>query len=73
MLIIDGSAGEGGGQVLRTALGLSLVTGTPFRTVEPTAHTRTQLALIPRFLDVRLDCQPEAQGTFRLTVRRAGA
>ena len=28
---IDGSKGEGGGQVLRTALGLSLVTGRPFR------------------------------------------
>jgi RNA 3'-terminal phosphate cyclase (ATP) len=31
MLIIDGSFGEGGGQILRTALGLSLVTSTPFR------------------------------------------
>jgi RNA 3'-terminal phosphate cyclase (ATP) len=31
MLIIDGSAGEGGGQVLRSALALSLVTGTPVR------------------------------------------
>jgi RNA 3'-terminal phosphate cyclase (ATP) len=31
MLNIDGSFGEGGGQVLRTALGLSLATGTPFR------------------------------------------
>lgn len=30
MLRIDGSAGEGGGQVLRTALGLSLVTGKSF-------------------------------------------
>lgn len=30
-LTIDGSAGEGGGQVLRTSLSLSLVTGTPFR------------------------------------------
>ena len=31
MIIIDGSKGEGGGQVLRTALALSLTTGTPFR------------------------------------------
>jgi RNA 3'-terminal phosphate cyclase (ATP) len=31
MITIDGSEGEGGGQVLRTALSLSLVTGKPFR------------------------------------------
>jgi len=31
MLEIDGRAGEGGGQVLRSALGLSLVTGRAFR------------------------------------------
>jgi RNA 3'-terminal phosphate cyclase (ATP) len=31
MLTIDRSLGEGGGQILRTALALSLVTGTPFR------------------------------------------
>ncbi len=31
MVIIDGSAGEGGGQVLRTSLGLSLFTGQPFQ------------------------------------------
>src|SRR6185436_4161528 len=31
MLTIDGSFGEGGGQILRTALSLSLVTGKPFR------------------------------------------
>lgn len=31
MLTIDGSYGEGGGQILRTSLALSLVTGKPFR------------------------------------------
>src|SRR6218665_1219815 len=31
MVRIDGSKGEGGGQVLRTSLALSLVTGTPFQ------------------------------------------
>lgn len=31
MLTIDGSAGEGGGQILRTSLALALITGQPFR------------------------------------------
>jgi hypothetical protein len=30
-ITIDGSEGEGGGQILRTAIALSLVTGRPFR------------------------------------------
>lgn len=30
-LELDGSRGEGGGQILRTALSLSMITGTPFR------------------------------------------
>ena len=31
MILIDGSEGEGGGQILRTALSLSALTGQPFR------------------------------------------
>ena len=31
VLTLDGSYGEGGGQILRTALSLSAVTGRPFR------------------------------------------
>ncbi|HYO78772.1 MAG TPA: RNA 3'-terminal phosphate cyclase [Thermoanaerobaculia bacterium] len=31
MIVINGSHGEGGGQVLRTSLALSLITGNPFR------------------------------------------
>jgi RNA 3'-terminal phosphate cyclase (ATP) len=31
VIVIDGSQGEGGGQVLRTSLALSLITGSPFR------------------------------------------
>ncbi len=31
MIVIDGSYGEGGGQILRTALSISCITGKPFR------------------------------------------
>jgi len=31
MILINGSQGEGGGQILRTALALSAITGKPFR------------------------------------------
>jgi len=33
MLTIDGAEGEGGGQILRTSLGLSLLSGAPFRLI----------------------------------------
>jgi RNA 3'-terminal phosphate cyclase (ATP) len=38
MIAIDGSAGEGGGQILRTSLALALVTGKPFRIERIRAH-----------------------------------
>ncbi|MDG3007355.1 RNA 3'-terminal phosphate cyclase [Paludisphaera mucosa] len=34
LVVLDGSRGEGGGQILRTALSLSLLTGKPFRIVK---------------------------------------
>jgi RNA 3'-terminal phosphate cyclase (ATP) len=37
-LVIDGSHGEGGGQILRTALALSAITGKPFRIVNIRAN-----------------------------------
>src|SRR5215467_15916390 len=40
MITIDGSFGEGGGQILRTALGLALVTGKAFRIVKIRAGRR---------------------------------
>src|SRR5512144_530435 len=40
MLELDGAQGEGGGQLLRSALSLSLVTGTPFRIVNIRAGRR---------------------------------
>lgn len=39
-IIIDGSQGEGGGQILRTSLALSAITGTPFRLINIRARRR---------------------------------
>jgi RNA 3'-terminal phosphate cyclase (ATP) len=39
-IIIDGSQGEGGGQILRTSLALSAITGTPFRAINIRARRR---------------------------------
>lgn len=49
MIRIDGSAGEGGGQILRTALGLSLVTGKPFQ-IEKIRAKRERSGLLRQHL-----------------------
>ncbi len=49
LLTIDGSLGEGGGQVLRTSLALSLVTGRPFR-IERIRAGRRQPGLLRQHL-----------------------
>lgn len=49
MITIDGSTGEGGGQVLRTALSLSMVTGVPF-TIENIRAKRRRPGLMRQHL-----------------------
>lgn len=49
MLVIDGSQGEGGGQVLRTSLSLSALTGRPFR-IENIRAKRSRPGLRPQHL-----------------------
>lgn len=48
-ITLDGSLGEGGGQVLRTALSLSLVTGQPF-VIEKIRASRAKPGLKPQHL-----------------------
>lgn len=48
-IVLDGSQGEGGGQILRTALTLSLLTGRPFRMVKIRAN-REKPGLRPQHL-----------------------
>lgn len=49
MIVVDGAMGEGGGQVLRTSLALSLVTGLPFR-IERIRAARARPGLAPQHL-----------------------
>lgn len=49
MLGIDGSRGEGGGQILRSSIALSIVTGTPFR-IEHIRAGRKKPGLMPQHL-----------------------
>lgn len=56
MLHLDGSIGEGGGQILRTALSLSMITATPFR-IERIRARRPR----PGLLRQHLTCVKAAQ------------
>ena len=67
MITIDGSQGEGGGQILRTSLALSLVTGS-FRTTKPSLHTNTNAEVIQRFLPVPIKVEQERELGWRVTV-----
>jgi RNA 3'-terminal phosphate cyclase (ATP) len=49
MVTIDGAAGEGGGQILRTALALAMVTGKPFR-IENIRAARSKPGLLRQHL-----------------------
>jgi RNA 3'-terminal phosphate cyclase (ATP) len=49
MIVIDGASGEGGGQVVRTALTLSLLTGRPFR-IEQIRARRARPGLLRQHL-----------------------
>ncbi len=50
---LDGSRGEGGGQILRTALALSLITGQPFRIIKIRAN-RSNPGLRPQHCQAAL-------------------
>src|SRR5262245_20804356 len=65
MITIDGSFGEGGGQILRTSLSLSLLTGKPFR-IEKIRAGRKQPGLLRQHLTAvnaaAEVCQAEVSG-----------
>jgi len=79
-ILIDGAAGEGGGQILRTALTLSLVTAQPFR-IEKIRANRTKPGLLRQHLAAVQaaaavgGCSPEgaALGSQELTFAPSGA
>jgi RNA 3'-terminal phosphate cyclase (ATP) len=66
MIVIDGSQGEGGGQILRTSLSLSMITGTPFRIEKIRAGRRK-----PGLLRQHLTCVTAATAISGATVTGA--
>jgi len=79
MLTIDGSMGEGGGQILRTSLALSLVTGTAFR-IEKVRAGRERPGLLRQHLTAvqaaagigQAEVQGDALGSRELVFRPGG-
>src|SRR5262245_34683015 len=82
MITIDGSNGEGGGQVLRTALALSLATGQAFR-IDNIRARRTKPGLLRQHLtavqaatavgDARVEGDSLGSGTLTFTPRTVKA
>jgi RNA 3'-terminal phosphate cyclase (ATP) len=74
MIVIDGAEGEGGGQVLRTALSLALVTGKSFR-IENIRAKRSRSGLMRQHVTAveaacaisGAECEELAVGASRLT------
>ena len=62
MITIDGSIGEGGGQVLRTALALSIATGRPLR-IENIRRKRPKPGLLRQHLTA-VQASPDVQKQF---------
>lgn len=63
---IDGSQGEGGGQILRTALALSMITGTPFELINIRAGRKK-----PGLMRQHLVCVQASQRISNATVESA--
>ncbi|MFN2185671.1 MAG: RNA 3'-terminal phosphate cyclase, partial [Anaerolineae bacterium] len=68
MMVIDGSYGEGGGQILRTGLALSAITGQPVR-IEGIRAGRGKPGLMPQHLTAvqaaKRVCNAEIDGAKR--------
>lgn len=73
MLTIDGSIGEGGGQIIRTSLALSLITGKPFRISnvrarQPSLHTTTNIRVIKMFLDFEITARQTDDNVWKIEI-----